>query len=73
MSAEELPYADRIFLAFMKRRGLDVFALKALRKANELLGFAIGARLAEMRESGEPFLRAAAKNEEYRVAPTRSL
>ncbi len=61
-------YVDRTFIAFMKCRGLDAFALKALREANHLLGLAIGARLSEMRETGEPFLTAASKRAVAEVA-----
>lgn len=48
------PYAERVLSAAMKRRGLDRIALSALRKATELLGLAIGTRLAQMREHGSP-------------------
>ena len=47
-------YAERVLCAAMKRRGLDRIALAALRKATQLLGLAIGTRLAEMREQGSP-------------------
>jgi hypothetical protein len=47
-------YAERVLAATMKRRGLDRIALAALRKATELLGLAIAARLAAMRENGSP-------------------
>lgn len=45
-------YAERVLAAAMKRRGLDRIALCALRKATQLLGLAIGTRLAQMREEG---------------------
>ena len=47
-------HAERIFLSLAKNRHLNVFALCALRKATELLGYATGLRLAELRDSGEP-------------------
>ena len=47
-------YAERVLAAAMKRRGLDRIALAALRRATELLGLAIGTRLAQMREHGSP-------------------
>ncbi len=37
----------------MKRRGLDRLALRALMKADHLLGLVLGRRLAEMRERGD--------------------
>ncbi len=47
-------YAERVLAAAMRRRGLDRIALCALRKATELLGLALGSRLAQMRERGSP-------------------
>jgi hypothetical protein len=62
-----MPYGERALLALIRRRGLDSLALRALRRASELLGLAIGMRLAELREAGEPFLDAACKAEERSV------
>lgn len=47
-------HAERVFLSLAKNRHLNVFALCALRKATELLGYATGLRLAELRDSREP-------------------
>ena len=47
-------HAERVFVSIAKNRHLNAFALCALRKATELLGYAIGLRLAELRDSGEP-------------------
>ncbi len=44
---------ERLFVSLMKQRNLERF-VRALLKANELLGLALGARLAELRDSGEP-------------------
>jgi len=47
-------HAERVFVSIAKNRHLNAFALCALRKATELLGYATGLRLAELRDSGEP-------------------
>ena len=54
MSSTSPSYADRVLCAAMKRRCFDRIALAALRRATELLGLAIGTRLAQMREEGSP-------------------
>lgn len=51
---DSLSYADRVFLAAVKRRGLETLALRALMRATELLGLVLGRRLAELREAGDP-------------------
>ncbi len=56
-------YTDRIIIALAKRPNLDRFALRALMKANELLGLALGVRLAKIRDSGEPLQEAFAESE----------
>jgi len=45
---------ERLFVSLINQRNLERFAVRALLKANELLGLALGARLAELRDSGEP-------------------
>ena len=47
----------------MKQRNLERFAVRALLKANELLGLALGARLAELRDSEEPLQTVFAESE----------
>ena len=54
---------ERLFVSLMKQRNLERFAVRALLKANELLGLALGARLAELRDSGEPLLAVFAESE----------
>ncbi len=56
-------YTDRIIITLAKHRNLDRMALRALMKANELLGLAVGVRLAEIRDSGEPLQEAFAEGE----------
>ena len=41
-------HAERVFVSIAKNRHLNAFALCALRKATELLGYATGLRLAEL-------------------------
>ena len=50
------PYLDRLLCAAMKRRSLDVLALRALMKATHLLGLALAERLREYRDSGDSCL-----------------
>jgi hypothetical protein len=47
-------HAERVFSSIARDRLLNVFALRALRRATELLGYATGLRLAELRDSVEP-------------------
>ncbi len=47
-------FAERVALAIAKNRSLDRAAMKALLKASELLGLALGHRLTELRDSGDP-------------------
>lgn len=54
---------DRYLLAVCRHKNLERFALKALLKANELLGLALGVRLAAFRDSGEPLQEAFAQSE----------
>ncbi len=54
---------ERLFVSLMKQRNLERFAVRALLKANELLGLALGARLAELRDSGEPLQTVFAESE----------
>ena len=54
---------ERLFVSLMKQRNLERFAVRALLKANELLGLALGARLAELRDSGEPLQAVFAESE----------
>jgi len=56
-------FADRVVLAIVKNRHLSRPALKALIRANELLGLALGVRLASLRDSSEPLQRAFAEAE----------
>ncbi len=56
-------YTDRIIISLAKRKNLDRVALRSLMKANELLGLAIGVRIAEIRDSGEPLQEAFAESE----------
>jgi hypothetical protein len=46
-------YRDRLFLALVRHKKLEPFALRALLKATHLLGLALGSRLAQMHESGD--------------------
>jgi len=50
------PYLDRLLCAAMKRRSLDVLALRALMKATRLLGLALAERLRQYRDSGDTSL-----------------
>ena len=50
----EAPFIDRAVLSIVKTRLLDRPSMRALVKANELLGLALGTRLASMRDSAEP-------------------
>ena len=45
---------ERLFVSLMKQRKLERFAVRALLRANELLGLAVGVRLAKLRDSDEP-------------------
>jgi len=54
---------ERLFASLMKQRHLERFAVRALLKANDLLGLALGARLAEIRDSGEPIQAVFAQSE----------
>jgi putative transposase len=56
-------FADRVILKIVKNRRLERLALKALIRANELLGLAIGVRLASIRDSSEPLQKACAEAE----------
>ena len=47
-------FLDRAVLSIARTRGLDTIAMKALIKASELLGLALGIRLAELRDSEDP-------------------
>ncbi len=60
---EGTTYADRIILSLAKRKNLQRLALHALMKANEMLGLALGVRLAELRDSEEPLQQAFAESE----------
>jgi len=56
--------AERAFLALAKSRDLDRFAMKAVLKASELLGFALGHRLRALRDSQDPLQAAFAEGQE---------
>lgn len=55
-------HAERVLDSIARNRHLSVFALRALRKATELLGY--GLRLAELRDSGEPLQACFSRAEE---------
>ncbi len=59
----ESSFTDRVVISFAKRRHLDGPALRALMKANELFGLALGVRLAKLRDSDEPLQSAFAEVE----------
>ncbi|GMR22354.1 MAG: hypothetical protein BMS9Abin37_0699 [Acidobacteriota bacterium] len=54
---------DRLFVSLVKRASLERLALRALLRANELLGFALGVRLAELRDAEEPIQTVFAQSE----------
>ena len=56
-------YTDRILHRIQTHPSLERLALRALMKANELLGLALGVRLAALRDSGEPLQKAFAQGE----------
>lgn len=59
-------YLDRLLRAAVKRRLLDILALRALMKATHLLGLALAERLRQYRESGDSVLdRFAQLQEQY--------
>ena len=62
-----MSFADRVFLASIRKGPLELIGLHALRKANHLLGLALGQRIAELRESGDPMLVAQSRIEERDV------
>jgi hypothetical protein len=50
----EPSYTDRVIVSLTKRCHLDRLAVRALMKTHQLLGLALGLRLAELRDSDEP-------------------
>ena len=63
-------YADRVFCALIKNRRINRSALRALRKANHLLGLAIGWYIAELRDSDDPLQACYSKVEENALHAT---
>jgi putative transposase len=59
----EPSFPERVILTIARHRSLDRWAMRALLKANELLGLALGVRLAALRDSGEPLPEAFAQAE----------
>jgi putative transposase len=58
-------FADRVLVSLIKRRHLSQLALRAVLKANQLLGLTFGLQLAEKRDSGEPWQVAFAQCKEH--------
>jgi hypothetical protein len=56
-------FLERVILTLVRNRSLDRWAMKALLKANELLGLALGIRLAALRDSGDALQAAFAQTE----------
>ncbi len=63
-------YAEKVFRALIKNRRINRPVLRALRKANQLLGLAVGWRLAELRVSEDPLLACYSKVEENALHST---
>lgn len=59
----EASFTEWVLHAISKNRHLDQLTMKALLKANELLGLALGVRIAKLRESQEPLQGAFAEAE----------
>lgn len=56
---------ERAVLKIAKSRHIERFAIRALLKANELLGLAIGVRLAKLRDSEDRFAALFAESEAH--------
>ena len=54
---------DRLFVSLVKSPRVERLALRALLRANELLGFTLGVRLAEFRDAEEPMQNIFAQSE----------
>src|SRR5262245_47785265 len=60
-------FADRLFVAAVRRGTLDTFVLPAVRKAASLFGLMVAYRIVDLRKSDDPLLAAESRIEEQDV------